>query len=171
MKEEAKCSFCGIEASRTDKLSLGPGVAICDVCIEACRSPLDMGLSERLSSSGDKYSNAIEAKFKWGPINRGVAIRARFCCEYCGRSLLRSLNDYYSWQVDHIIPNRDDSLDNCALSCQVCNHLKHNFIPSGSTREELMQSAKREVAKRRSSKQQELVTLRHLLELTPLIDA
>ena len=166
-----KCSFCGIEQDRTEKLLLGPGVAICDVCVEACRGPFDDDLHERLGLDPEQFSEAIAKNFKWGEINRGSAIRAKFCCEYCGRRLLRSLDDYYSWQIDHVIPNRDDSLEYCALACQTCNHLKHDYVPSGATREERVADARREVTKRRAAKRAELDKLRELLGLAPLVAA
>lgn len=163
------CSFCGIEEHRTERLLLGPGVAICDVCAEACRGPFDDDLHERLGIEPEQFSEAIARNLKSGEINRGAAIRAKFCCEYCDRRLLRSLDDYYSWQIDHIIPNHDDSLDNCALTCQTCNHLKRNYSPAGVTREERVADARRAVTNRRAEKRAELDRLRELLGLSPLI--
>lgn len=41
----------------------------------------------------------------WG--SRGVecGIRAGLRCNYCGRDLLASLDDYKAWQQDHLVPN------------------------------------------------------------------
>lgn len=166
-----KCSFCGIEASRTEKLIVGPDVAICDACIESCRVPFDGDLRSRLALEPEKFSEAIAKDLDWGHLNRGAAIRANFCCEYCDRRLLKSLDDYYSWQVDHITPKAGDSLDNYAVACQTCNHLKRDYVPSGNTREEKVRDARRVVQKRRSEKRVELAKLRNLLGLPELVDA
>ncbi len=40
---EPKCSFCGRSASRVGRLIAGPGVYICDECIESCMDILDGG--------------------------------------------------------------------------------------------------------------------------------
>lgn len=40
---EPKCSFCGRGASRVGRLIAGPGVYICDECIESCMDILDGG--------------------------------------------------------------------------------------------------------------------------------
>lgn len=171
LKPVESCSFCGIEKERTEKLFLGPGVAICDACVEACQEPFDDDLRERLRLEPDKFSEAIANDLNWGPLNRGAAIRANFCCEYCDRRFLRSLDNYYSWQVDHVTPGGGDSLDNYAIACQTCNHLKHNYVPAGETREERVRDARREVARRRSNKLAELAKLRELLGLPQLIGA
>lgn len=166
---EARCSFCGIEQSRTEKIFLGPGVGICDVCVESCQGPFDDDLRQRLLLEPEKFSQAIEENLSWGPLNRGAAIRANFSCEYCDRRFLRTLDDYYSWQIDHIIPSGEDSLDNYALACQTCNHLKRNYLPSGDTRDERIADARREISKRRSHKLAELARLRDALGLPQLI--
>ncbi len=40
------CSFCGTSHERTRKLVAGPGVNICDSCINICKGLVDNGLSE-----------------------------------------------------------------------------------------------------------------------------
>ena len=53
-------------------------------------------------------------------------------------------DDWMSLEIDHLIPvskGRDDSLDNRVTSCNVCNHIKSNFLPENyksSSREELV---------------------------------
>ena len=43
---EPKCSFCGRGASRVGRLIAGPGVYICDECIESCIDILEGGFDE-----------------------------------------------------------------------------------------------------------------------------
>lgn len=43
---EPKCSFCGRGASRVGRLIAGPGVYICDECVESCLDILDGGFDE-----------------------------------------------------------------------------------------------------------------------------
>lgn len=43
---EPKCSFCGRSASRVGRLIAGPGVYICDECIESCIDILEGGFDE-----------------------------------------------------------------------------------------------------------------------------
>lgn len=64
-----------------------------------------------------------------------VCERAGYRCEYCGKDMLASLDDYYSMQADHIIPRNKkaqgcDTVENQALSCPVCNGLKGDWNPA-----------------------------------------
>ena len=47
--ENAKCSFCGKTQSEVDRLIAGPGVQICDQCVELCNA-----LIEREHTKGEK---------------------------------------------------------------------------------------------------------------------
>ena len=38
-----RCSFCGKDAKMVDRLVAGPGVYICNECVELCNSILDDG--------------------------------------------------------------------------------------------------------------------------------
>lgn len=163
------CSFCGIEKSRTERLFLGPEVAICDACVESCRGELDGPYPE--APEPGVLAGALSSRMGWGPLNCGTAVRANFRCEYCGKRLLSSLDNYYSWEVDHVIPGGGDSLDNYALACHTCNHLKHHYVPSGDTRDERIIDARREIRRRRSSKTAELQKLRGVVGLPELVDA
>lgn len=112
---------------------------------------------------------ALKREFGWGTQNADGAVRAKFCCEYCGCYLLNSLNEYDSWQIDHISPKNevfDESLDNIALSCRTCNHLKHNFSPLGATRTERLNNAKSYIMEKRAIKQQELQRLKNIIDAT-----
>lgn len=165
---EKVCSFCGIEQSRTDHLFVGSNVAICEVCVQSCKEPLDAPYLEAIDA--DRMAEIIAARMNWGPVNCGCAVRARFHCEYCGKNMLNSVDNYYSWEIDHIIPGRDDSLDNCALACRTCNHLKHHYVPVGVERTDLTADARRKIDERRRIKMAELQKLRGIIGLPALID-
>lgn len=60
-----------------------------------------------------------------------VYVNAKGRCEYCGRDLIEDRIGYGSIQIDHIFPQSkggDDSLDNLALSCSICNSVKSDWI-------------------------------------------
>ena len=47
-KGQLKCSFCGKTQEQVRKLVAGPGVYICDECIELCNEIIDEELSEEM---------------------------------------------------------------------------------------------------------------------------
>jgi ATP-dependent Clp protease ATP-binding subunit ClpX len=55
-----KCSFCGKSQEQVRKLIAGPGVYICDECIDLCNEILD----EELSESQVAARSAPETKSK-----------------------------------------------------------------------------------------------------------
>ncbi len=44
-KKSLRCSFCGKHESQVHRMIQGPGVRICDECVELCMSILDEGYS------------------------------------------------------------------------------------------------------------------------------
>ena len=60
-KKELKCSFCGKKESEVKTLVSGPGVYICDECIEQCERILD-GEYDRQSASGEGLPKPKEIK-------------------------------------------------------------------------------------------------------------
>lgn len=68
-----------------------------------------------------------------------VGVRAGFACEYCGRYLLDSIDDYDIWEQDHIVPvsktpepPKEDA-SHMALACRLCNKIKRAWAPEGVT--------------------------------------
>ena len=60
--------------------------------------------------SGDGFADLRAALARlplWGQPGIDCAIRANFRCEYCGRDLLASLDDYKAWAQDHVVPRTD----------------------------------------------------------------
>ena len=55
-----KCSFCGKSQDQVRKLIAGPGVYICDECIDLCNEILD----EELLDNQAKYPNSEQVKKK-----------------------------------------------------------------------------------------------------------
>lgn len=70
---EPKCSFCGRSASRVGRLIAGPGVYICDECIESCIDILDGGF--------DDFDEKVEETPETKEIPRPVEIK-NFLDEY-----------------------------------------------------------------------------------------
>src|SRR5205809_3086414 len=58
------CSFCGKSHAEVRKLIAGPGVYICDSCINVCKSILDKELNEdaRRQSSNIRVSKPAEIR-------------------------------------------------------------------------------------------------------------
>lgn len=57
-----KCSFCGKSQEQVRKLIAGPGVYICDECVELCNEILDEELIEEGAVVSSPSSNSSEAK-------------------------------------------------------------------------------------------------------------
>lgn len=86
--------------------------------------------------------------------------RAGYKCEYCDKDMLASVDNYLSWQLDHIIPESaggDHTLENMALSCRECTvRFKGRWNPAyvageNASREELILVVRENVKKKRSS--------------------
>ncbi len=55
-----KCSFCGKSQEQVRKLIAGPGVYICDECVELCNEILDEELIEEGSSPTPANSPLVD---------------------------------------------------------------------------------------------------------------
>ena len=62
-KGQLKCSFCGKAQDQVKKLIAGPGVYICDECIELCNEIIEEELGE-------------ETETEWGAIPKPHEIKA-----------------------------------------------------------------------------------------------
>ena len=86
-----------------------------------------------------------------------------FKCVYCGGDFLGSVNDYASCQLDHIDPwskSGAHELENIAVSCATCNHIKGSYVPVGQTREEKIRDALRHITTQRVEMARRLENLR-----------
>lgn len=111
----------------------------------------------------------------WGQPGIDSGIRAGFKCEYCGRDLLASLDDYKAWAQDHIVPRSRggaNTLDNMAVSCHPCNSAyKKDWDPrsvtgAGATRGALIEATRLMIAQRRADEQVVLDQVRSLVDWT-----
>jgi 5-methylcytosine-specific restriction endonuclease McrA len=71
--------------------------------------------------------------FDFSEAQARAGIRCKFQCEYCGRFLLASVEDYDTWQWDHLVPVKKgggDEEENGAIACKLCNSMKRDFVPS-----------------------------------------
>ena len=68
------CSFCGKSHAEVRKLIAGPGVYICDSCINVCKSILDKELNEdaRRQSSNIRVPKPAEIRRAVGRYRRGT---------------------------------------------------------------------------------------------------
>lgn len=66
----------------------------------------------------------------WSRETLAIWIRAKGCCEYCGKDLQAHADDYlFGFNIDHVIAasiGGPDHLDNYALACRACNLIKRN---------------------------------------------
>ncbi len=60
--ELLKCSFCGKSQKQVKKLIAGPGVYICDECIELCNEIIEEELTETAELSFDNLPNPREVR-------------------------------------------------------------------------------------------------------------
>ena len=109
---------------------------------------------------------------RWYDVSLVVWPRAGYRCEYCGRNLLASLDEYrWGWNHDHLIPrsvSQDDSNDNMVLSCVACNRYKDTFDPHSvagpdASRDDLIAAASKKIEELRSADQQLLEQVRHIV--------
>ena len=123
------------------------------------------------------YSNSkivcdlVETKI-WSAKSVFLGERAEFKCEYCGRDLLSSVNDYKDWQEDHIVPKSkggdNDDVNNLAVSCRPCNvNWKAKWDPrtvcgENASREELVEAARNYVTQRKKEAMEDLIIFRKI---------
>src|SRR4029077_6000422 len=60
--ELLKCSFCGKSQKQVKKLIAGPGVYICDECIELCNESIEEELPETAELTFDNLPNPREVR-------------------------------------------------------------------------------------------------------------
>jgi 5-methylcytosine-specific restriction endonuclease McrA len=107
----------------------------------------------------NEITEKLVATGKWGERAVRIAARSDFKCAYCDRDLLASVDNYKSWQEDHIVPldsGGEDTEENLALSCRTCNvNIKGKWNPltvcsDESTRNERIIAIRKYVAKKRA---------------------
>ncbi len=119
-----------------------------------------------------KIINELIATEDWDDINSKLGVRADFKCEYCGKDLLASVENYKEWQKDHLIPQSaggSDDMDNLVLTCKTCNFIKGRWNPltycetDKPTRDILLNSSKKYITSRKEFTQVQLLKYRKII--------
>ena len=90
---------------------------------------------------------------------RSTFHKDNYRCVYCGKEMLRDLDNWLSLQVDHIKPKKlggEDDIENRATSCAVCNRYKSSYYPSNYSNlsdEEILNDIRLHVLKKRKEEQ------------------
>jgi len=124
-----------------------------------------------MSQDESFISKSLQEQCGWGAWNADRGVKVGFRCEYCGTDLLSSVDAYYSWQMDHIIPQSkagEHAYENIAICCTTCNFMKRAYVPEGHTREERIADARRFIMACREGKLAELNKIRKVADL-PLL--
>lgn len=119
----------------------------------------------------DEICKILVNQYGWSQDQIDAGIRAGFKCEYCSRDLLASVDDFDSWQCDHIIPTTKggcNGLDNYAIACKTCNFIKRNWIfneniKNAFNRSKYLDDIRQHILKERSIKQKRLDEMRKLI--------
>ena len=131
-----------------------------------------------MPESWDQLALELAKRLGWSVEAAFLGLRASFCCEYCDRPLLRSVEDYDTWQNDHVLPTSrggsEDYVTNKALACKLCNFLKRHTLldvpVEGLDRAQLVIRYRAMIQERRRRKDEEFAKVREAfgeLGLTP----
>lgn len=122
--------------------------------------------------SNSKIISELVGTKMWSKESAFLGERAGFKCEYCGRDLLSSVNDYKDWQEDHIVPKskggNNDDLNNLAVSCRTCNvNWKGKWDPrtvcgEGASREKLIEAVRKYIARKKTKEMENLIIFRKI---------
>jgi hypothetical protein len=106
-----------------------------------------------------KEKNALQ---NWSDSTLRLAINTGFECEYCRSGFFASIENYYAFEVEHIVPRGrgpeiDEAPENLTVACRTCNRLKRRWDPRSkvgelATREQLIKAAREYVIKQRQEK-------------------
>ena len=113
-ERELSCSFCGKPQSEAKKLVAGPGVCICDECVELCISILDKDPNPNGSSTARKVKPSIS-----------------------GNKVLPKPHEIKKYLDEYVIGQERAKL---ALSVAVYNHYKRIFFGGEENDVELKKS-------------------------------
>ncbi|MEA5534601.1 ATP-dependent protease ATP-binding subunit ClpX [Crocosphaera sp. XPORK-15E] len=112
-----KCSFCGKSQEQVRKLIAGPGVYICDECVELCNEILDEELIEAPSPMSETSSRSEEGRTKRRPSKERLSFNQI--------PKPREIKDY----LDEYVIGQDEAKK--VLSVAVYNHYKRLSVIQG----------------------------------------
>src|SRR5690606_42079744 len=101
----------------------------------------------------DRVVEELQMVFRFGEWNAKRGLQTGGRCEYCGRDLLASFNDYDSWQIDRVMPSSKGGrheYETIAVGCTTGEHLKRAYLPSGGGRDDRLADARRPRATQRA---------------------
>lgn len=103
--------------------------------------------------------NALQ---NWSDSTLRLAINTGFRCEYCQSDFFATIESYYAFEVEHIVPRGrgpeiDEAPENLTVSCRTCNRLKRRWDPRSkvgdfATRKQLIEAAREFVLEQRKEK-------------------
>ena len=106
-----------------------------------------------------REKNALQ---DWSDSTLRLAIKTGFRCAYCGSDFFATIEHYYAFEVEHIVPRGrgpeiDEAPENLTVSCRTCNRLKRRWDPrsrvgDSATREQLIEAARKYVLEERQKK-------------------
>lgn len=100
----------------------------------------------------------------WSQDTLEVWLRAKGFCEYCGKDLQRSSDDFYhGYNIDHVMPASKEghsNPENYALACRTCNLIKRDFLSpheqTNASRDELIERAKEHIQRKRQQNEERM---------------
>ena len=118
----------------------------------------------------DEAIARLMSEYRWSREQIEWGIRAGFRCEYCGRDLLASVDDYDACQADHVYPQSKGGSNadlNRAISCKTCNFMKRDWVAHAEPqteeeRAEAIRAVRAVIAQKRAAKQVDVAEVRRL---------
>ena len=140
-------------------------------------APVNPNVSHTMNETKEKNSQTVDALVAvgWGHRAATISIRAGFRCEYCDKDILGSVDSYYEFNEEHIVPISAGGLDeisNMALSCRTCNFsLKNKWNPETvcgpeASRREKILAVREYVARKREECLERITEFRRIAEST-----
>ncbi len=114
----------------------------------------------------------LVATKKWDAFSVELGIRARFKCEYCGKDMFASVENYKEWTQNYIIPNSKGGIhseENIALACRTCGYsIKNKWNPADhikgeSSRAALINATREHIAQQRKNLLEEILYFKSVI--------
>ena len=121
----ARCSFCGKPETLVHKLIEGPGVFICDECINLCYDLIEQTSSPDIPHTVKQSDNKVlpkpeEIKARMGYLSNNTKLYEKFSV----REFLTMLADLYDIKKDEIDTRIDSVIDTLGMQSFADNRVK-----------------------------------------------